>query len=87
MANIKKAIIEKIVKAKREVWSDDYDFDVGFNKGLEEAKNIIISILKEQKPKLPIQQGDSLCHCPGCRTVVMDKQKYCHECGQAMKWN
>jgi len=44
----------------------------------------ILALLKEQEPAEPIL--DSFLHkrCPSCRALL--KGKYCHECGQAVKW-
>lgn len=43
-----------------------------------------LSLLKKQEPAEPIL--DSFLHkrCPSCRALL--KGKYCHECGQAVKW-
>ena len=55
-----------------------------------------LTMLKEQKPKTaitnPEKYGDYLKHCPSCETVLpissqYGRTKFCHLCGQAVKWN
>ena len=55
-----------------------------------------LELLKEQEPKTaitnPEKYGDYLKHCPSCETVLpissqYGRTKFCHLCGQAVKWN
>lgn len=54
-----------------------------------------LSLLKEQEAKKPIHNykkyGDYLDHCPSCEKVLPNVSQYgfakfCHRCGQAVKW-
>mgnify|MGYP006908888999 CR=1 FL=1 len=51
-----------------------------------------IALLKEQEPVEPRIQtscsgnGAWWYICGMCNTVIYPKDKYCHECGQAVKW-
>lgn len=42
------------------------------------------ALLKEQEAVEPILDGFLHKWCPSCRKLL--KGKYCHECGQAVKW-
>ena len=44
-------------------------------------------LLKEQEPKLVRIDEDSV-HCPSCgnELFTFPRQKFCDECGQAVKW-
>ena len=46
-----------------------------------------IALLKEQEPKLVRIDEDSV-HCPSCGNELFTypRQKFCDECGQAVKW-
>ena len=46
-----------------------------------------IALLKEQEPKLVRIDEDSV-HCPSCgnELFTFPQQKFCDECGQAVKW-
>ena len=54
---------------------------------LEELCKDAISLLKEQEPKLVRIDEDSV-HCPSCGNELFTypRQKFCDECGQAVKW-
>ena len=45
-------IIEAFDEAKQEVWTDDDQYTVGYNNGLEAGKNIAIDLLKGRFAKL-----------------------------------
>ena len=47
-----------------------------------------LELLKEQEPKLVKFDEDSV-HCPSCGNELFTypQQKFCDECGQAVKWN
>ena len=46
-----------------------------------------IELLKEQEPKLVRIDEDSV-HCPSCGNELFTypRQKFCDNCGQAVKW-
>lgn len=50
----KEKVIETFDEAKELVWTDDDEYTVGYNNGLEAGKNIALALLKEQEPKTPI---------------------------------
>lgn len=43
-----------------------------------------IALLKEQEPVEPVKDIARNRRCPKCFTIL--KGKFCHECGQAVKW-
>jgi uncharacterized protein with PIN domain len=52
----------------------------------------ILSMLKEQEAVEPevevLNEIDRLYRCPKChKCFFYEKQKYCDQCGQAVKWN
>lgn len=55
----------------------------------EEFGTVIVAdaleLLKKHKPIEPDSEHHSFI-CPMCKTVLKREQKYCHECGQAVKW-
>jgi DNA-directed RNA polymerase subunit RPC12/RpoP len=46
-------VIETFDEAKELVWTDDDEYTVGYNNGLEVGKNIALAMLKEQETKYP----------------------------------
>ena len=48
----------------------------------------ILTLLKEQEAKLVRIDEDSV-HCPSCGNELFTypRQKFCDECGQAVKWD
>lgn len=55
-----------------------------------------LELLEKQEPKAaisnPEKYGDYLKHCPSCEAVLPNssqygRAKFCHLCGQAVKWN
>ena len=54
----KEKVNEAFDEAKELVWTDDDEYTVGYNNGLEAGKNIAIDLLKEQK---------ELVRCADCR--------------------
>lgn len=53
---------------------------------VEELASDALRFMKVRTPAKTIQVADSMHHCPGCRTVVMFEQKFCHECGHPLYW-
>ena len=49
-------VIEAFDEAKELVWTDDDEYTVGYNNGLEAGKNIALTLLKEQEAKQTIKQ-------------------------------
>lgn len=47
--------------------------------------NDALALLKEQEAKEPFSEHH-LFICPVCKNALFREQKYCHECGQAVKW-
>lgn len=53
--------------------------------------DMILALLKEQEPIEPevevLNEIDRLYRCPKChKCFFYEKQKYCDQCGQAVKW-
>lgn len=51
--------------------------------------NGAIGLLKEHEPKMVVVQDDGCPCCPTCGNELYPfphHQKYCDECGQAVKW-
>lgn len=52
-----------------------------------------LELLKEQEPKLVVattnSYGTKFYHCPRCNhdLYAYPRQKYCGQCGQAVKWD
>ena len=82
-------IIEAFDEAKTEVWNDDDYFDIGYNNGIEEGKNIVLAMLKEQEAVEPIPPEDEfgLYRCGKCHHQLFRcVDKYCSRCGKSVKW-
>ena len=84
-------IIEQIDEEKEIVWTDDDQWTMGYNNGLEAAKNIVIDLLKEQEAVKPEKEhsGSGVTWwnvCGACKTAINPNDKFCHECGRAVKW-
>ena len=81
---------EKVIKGLEKLRKD-----LGY--GLPDRSNVVmeylnsltdaITLLKEQEPKLVRIDEDSV-HCPSCGNELFTypRQKFCDECGQAVKW-
>ena len=57
---------------------------------LEQRCNALEVLEKRNEPVTPVREVGSysqIFRCRNCDTlIVFQKQKYCHECGQAVKW-
>ena len=47
-----KKVSEAFDEAKELVWTDDDEYTVGYNNGLEAGKNIALAMLKEQEERI-----------------------------------
>jgi len=59
---------------------------------IDQIKTEVEILLKEQEPVEPevevLNEIDRLYRCPKChKCFFYEKQKYCDQCGQAVKWN
>ena len=85
-------VIEAFDEAKELVWTDDDEYTVGYNNGLEAGKNIALALLKEQeavKPKSKSRHGEypQIVHrCGSCNEILYRYYKFCPSCGRAVKW-
>ena len=58
-----------------------------------ESINMAIKALEMQKPEAVINRKvwehvtKTFDTCPNCKEIVGDLERYCHWCGQAIKWN
>lgn len=61
-----------------------------FDKLIKDALKTIDELEKRNEPVTPVREIGSysqIFRCRNCDTLmVFQKQKYCHECGQAVKW-
>ena len=86
--NNREEIISAIEKAKKQ--SKEYALDriiVPFKEA-----DMIIALLKEQEAVEPevevLNEIDRLYRCPKChKCFFYERQKYCDQCGQAVKWD
>ena len=46
----------------------------------------VYALLKEQEAVEPTTEH-KLFICPVCKNTLFREQKFCHECGQAVKWD
>ena len=67
--------------------------EIGLNdeaaKRVSEAKNIAVQALEKQIPKKPdFTEDKEFALCPCCNGKgLLDKQKYCDNCGQKLDWS
>lgn len=60
---------------------------------LRETLDMAIEALEKQIPKSVINRkvwehvAKTFDTCPNCKEIVGDSERYCHWCGQAVKWN
>jgi len=59
---------------------------------VQETAKAVLALLKEQEAVEPeaevLNEIDRLYRCPKChKCFFYEKQKYCDQCGQAVKWN
>lgn len=88
-----RCIIDGTVRCDSCVYSIDKH---GHHSCQQNCASDAIALLKEQEAKKPIynykKYGDYLPHCPSCEKVLPNISQYgfakfCHRCGQAVKWN
>jgi hypothetical protein len=58
----------------------------------QHALNDVLTLLKEQEPVEPAKEysGGGVTWwnvCGNCNTAINPNDKYCHECGRAVKWD
>ena len=58
----------------------------------DELKEKYDALLKEQEAVAPEKEHSGSCItwwnvCGNCKTAINPNDKYCHECGKAVKWN
>lgn len=87
-------VIESFDEAKELVWTDDDYFTMGYNNGLEEGKNIALTLLEEQEQKtghwivLEYCANEGI-YCSKCLNKIFDRStkpkkklsNYCPNCG------
>ncbi|MBR6442715.1 MAG: hypothetical protein IKS46_03420 [Clostridia bacterium] len=93
------AELEKVIKAfdeaKELVWTDDDEYTVGYNNGLEAGKNIALTLLKEQNKTVntwrylwDAPDGSFKARCGNCGFVHFfiqghcSQYRFCPQCGE-----
>ena len=76
---------EKVIRDLQDAVNDDWMWQHADYYALTMER--AIALLKEQEPKLVRIDEDSV-HCPSCGNELFTypRQKFCDECGQAVKW-
>lgn len=85
---------EKVVRAVEtcfDSWIDKHR-NMGLDlHGVERLKRDALEMLKEQEPLEPkreVNNNGQILSCGNCGAwFIVQKQKYCHECGRAVKWD
>lgn len=77
---------EKVIKALEDAYVTD-----GVIKMTTQVRDILVALLKEQEAVRPERQhsggGTTWWNvCGACRTAINPNDKFCHQCGQAVKW-
>ena len=77
---------KKVIKAL-----EDADAMNGIIKMSNQFRDILVALLKEQEAVRPERQhsggGTTWWNiCGNCRTAINPNDKFCHECGKAVKW-
>lgn len=89
MADIEK-VIEAFDEAKELVWTDDDEYTVGYNNGLEAGKNIAIALLKEHEAvETTWFEGTPFCGNCGHRLEKKNRNMVginCPMCKRSVKW-
>lgn len=89
-----KKVIEDLCIAKCMLASPQM-LNCRMNIRIGQAISAAIALLKAQEPKTaisnPEKYGDYLRHCPSCEAALplssqYGRAKFCHLCGQAVKW-
>lgn len=82
-------VIDAFDEAKELVWTDDDEYTVGYNNGLEVGKDIALALLKEQERKKGSWDYGTKCSvCKG--TIIPPKDRkvranFCPWCGADMR--
>ena len=80
-------ILQQIVKAKKKYYRDkDIPISISYN-----CVKDLLDLLKEQDPVKPEKEhsGSGVTWwnvCGACKTAINPNDKYCHECGKAVRW-
>jgi len=85
---------KKVVRAVEtcfDSWIDKHR-DMGLELHVvEQLKRDALELLKEQEPVEPtreVNENGQILSCGNCRAwFIVQKQKYCHECGRKVKWD
>jgi hypothetical protein len=83
-----KDITEAFDKAIKEVWNDEDYYDMGYNNGLKEGKNIALELMKEREPLVPELEGGGSSWwyvCGECHGAIDEHDEYCRHCGRKVK--
>lgn len=77
---------EKVIKAL-----EDAEVTNGVIKMSDQFRDVLVALLKEQEAVRPERQhsggGTTWWNvCGACRTAINPNDKFCHQCGQAVKW-
>ena len=76
---------EKVIAALEDIQKS---LDEGYGVGLTWKSNLIrntLELLKKNEAVKPLSEHH-LFICPMCKNCLYREQKYCDECGQAVKW-
>ena len=75
-------VIKAFDEAKELIWTDDDEYTVGYNNGLEAGKNIALTLLKEQ---------EAVVRCNDCKWFKWgdsnDETVYCKLHERCHDWN
>ena len=92
----KMADLEKVIKGLEYCISpgDDCPDDCPYagNCNRDELHKDALELLKEREPVKPLREhsGSGITWwnvCAACKTAINPNDKFCHECGRAVKWD
>ena len=91
MAELEKVIKGLEICTTRPCYCTDCPYKKDCILDSQEVMEDALELLKERVPvqadETVINEIDRLYRCPSCHIALMfPKQKYCHWCGQAVKW-